>query len=87
VLVRVPELTYARIIESNRFLLRSRRGVARENSYPDNADTEPGFRKSFDNRLVYRPGTLLASARSHGGQQSEKSNFVTVAVEMIYQQL
>jgi hypothetical protein len=84
-LVRIPELTCARIIESNRFLLRRRRGIAREHSNPDNADTDLGFRKCFDNRLVYRPGTLLASARSHGGQQGQKSNFATVAVEMVYQ--
>jgi hypothetical protein len=52
---------------------------------PDDADTDPGSWELFDNRLVYRPGTLLASARSHWRKQSEKSNFVTVAVEMIYQ--
>jgi hypothetical protein len=83
-LIRIPELTYARIIESTRFLLRYRRGIAREHSNPDNADTDLGFRKSFDKRLVHRPGTLLASARSRGGQQGQKANFVAVAVEMIY---
>jgi hypothetical protein len=84
-LIRIPELMNAQIIEYYCLFPGGSFTVSREHLDPDCADTDFCLRKFLNNGFVYRPGTLLASARSHRGKQGEKANFIMVAVEMIPQ--
>ena len=85
--VRIEEMAHAIVAERRRCLGRRLEGIVGKHPDPDDAYPYVRVIECFQNRRLYRPGTLGRSFGAHGRQDGQYTQFVIVGVEVIDQRI
>ena len=85
--MRIEEMAHPAVAIRRRGLGRRLEGIVGKHFDPDNAYTYIRVSEIFQNRRLYRPGTLGRSPGTHGRQDGEQTKIVRMGVEVFDQRI